>query len=89
MSDPDHLTPADPKELAFPVSSRFDEYVARQVRQRLAARFGDEDGLADLDAPAIHPHAENGMQDMALQHGAVALPQADGMLAPVRPQSGG
>src|SRR3954447_20944514 len=65
--------------------SGFDMDVSRELRQRLIALIGHQNGLADLDAPAVHPHAQDGMDDIArLKHRLVAGPQADRVLAPIR-----
>src|SRR5262245_25166760 len=61
------------------------EDLARETGERLAAACGHQDGLADLDAPALHPHAEYRMEHVAArEHCLVALAQADRVLAPIR-----
>src|ERR1700716_3550933 len=79
-----------PPPLAYSLKLRayspsLPRHLARKLRQCLISPRRHQDRLADLDAPAVHPHAENRMQHVAgLEHIAVALAQADRVLAPIR-----
>src|SRR6476646_5441421 len=77
------IAPADIKAPICPFL-RFDMNLPREFRQRLTTGLGHEDGFADFDAPALHPHPQDGMNDIAgHEHSLVARPQADRMLTPV------
>src|SRR5215475_1356471 len=66
------------------VALRPNVNLPREARQRFVAGLGHEDRLTDFDSPAVHPHSQYGMQDIAWsQHGLVALTQADRMLTPI------
>src|SRR5438477_3457006 len=65
--------------------SRFDEELPGKVREDLVARLGDTKRIAELEAPAFHPHPEHEVEGhVRFHHGRVVLAKTCRVVRPVR-----
>src|SRR5713226_4669569 len=64
--------------------SLFHEQPAREVREHLMPGLSHSEAVAELEAPALHPHAEHEVEDhVRLQFSRVDFAQARGVVGPV------
>src|SRR5712691_9241139 len=64
--------------------SLFHEQPAREVREHLMPGLSHPEAIAELEAPALHPHAEHEVEDhVRLHHRRVDVPQARRVVGPV------
>src|SRR5438309_9339986 len=83
-TSPDRPAPTTTTFTGFALSL-LDEELAGTVREDLVARLGDTKRIAELEAPAFHPHPEHEMErHVRFHHGRVVLAKACRVVRPVR-----
>src|SRR5438309_10469016 len=82
-TSPDRPAPTTTTFTCFDLS-RFDEELPGKVREDLVPCLGDTKRIAELEAPAFHPHPEHEVEGhVRFHHGRVALAQTCRVVRPV------